>query len=458
MHRLSVHIFRRDLRLHDNTALLQALKESTTVIPCFIFDPRQVETHDYQSKPALQFMLASLKELDADLRARGSKLYVFYGKPKEVIQTLIRTKKIDAVYLNADYTPFSKQRDAAIQKTCTKHNISYTQTHDALLTEPGTILTQQQSPYTVFTPFYKVAAKKIIATPSRCTKKNFYSKSIPGTKKIDSYIHKILPKHNPSIAVEGGRTQAKKLLRTFASKKQYARMRDIPSEASTSHLSAHHKFGTISIRETYHWAEKLDGNNKTVFRQELFWRDFFTHIAYHFPHIFEGPFRKKYAHIRWSKSKKKFEAWCTGMTGFPIVDAGMRELNTTGYMHNRVRMIVASFLVKDLHINWQWGEKYFAQMLVDYDPAVNNGNWQWAASTGCDAQPYFRIFNPWLQQKRFDPQCSYIKKRIPELSSYSAKQIHAFKETPPRKGAYPSPIVTHKEAATIAKSLFKKVA
>ena len=213
----------------------------------------------------------------------------------------------------------------------------------------------------------------------------------------------------------------------------------------TTRLSAHHKFGTISIRESY-WVVKRELGNSSQLITELYWRDFFTHVAFHFPHVFKGAFREEYNGLEWSKSKKNFDAWCEGKTGFPIVDAGMRQLKETGWTHNRVRMITASFLVKDLHIDWRWGEKFFAQHLVDYDPAVNNGNWQWVAGSGCDAAPYFRVFNPWTQQKKFDQDVKYIKKFIPELEKLTAKQIHDWEKRQVDGIAYPAPIIDHAEA------------
>jgi deoxyribodipyrimidine photo-lyase len=246
------------------------------------------------------------------------------------------------------------------------------------------------------------------------------------------------------------------ILKGIAVLKDYQVKRDIPSLDATSHLSSHHKFGTVSIREVYHAAVKHLGRDHTLV-QELHWRDFFTHIAHHFPYVFGQSFDDRYEQLPWSQDQKRFKAWCDGLTGFPIVDAGMRQLNTTGFMHNRVRMITASFLVKDLHIDWKWGERYFASKLVDYDPAVNNGNWQWAASTGCDHQPYFRIFNPWLQQKRFDPECLYIKKWVEELKDVPVPVIHSWHEEHVWKGAYLKPMVDHSKQAEAAKQMFKMI-
>jgi deoxyribodipyrimidine photo-lyase len=235
----------------------------------------------------------------------------------------------------------------------------------------------------------------------------------------------------------------------------YPETRNLPAVNGTSHLSAHHKFGTLSIRETHAAIVDAFGSHHTLIN-ELYWRDFFTHIGYHFPRVYGSAFNTKYNAVKWDRNKSYYEAWCKGMTGFPIVDAGMRELNATGYMHNRVRMITASFLTKDLHLDWRHGERYFARQLVDYDPAVNNGNWQWSASTGCDAQPYFRIFNPWLQQKRFDPDCVYIKHWVPELSHLQPAVIHKLATSPSiRVVNYPKPIVDHSTESQKSKELFK---
>jgi deoxyribodipyrimidine photo-lyase len=224
----------------------------------------------------------------------------------------------------------------------------------------------------------------------------------------------------------------------------YEAERDYPSLQGTTGLSAHNKLGTISIREFYHYVRNELGEGHPLIRQ-LYWRDFFTHLAYHFPDVFRQAFKEKFRNIRWDYNNSMFHAWCSGSTGFPIVDAGMRQLNATGFMHNRVRMIAASFLVKDLHIDWHLGEMYFASQLVDYDPCVNNGNWQWSASTGADSQPYFRVLNPWLQQKKYDPDCEYIRRWVPELREMSASDIHGLeKKQPPASTGYPSSIVDHK--------------
>lgn len=448
---LSLFIFRRDLRLYDNTASLAALENSEHVIPCFIFDPEQVtDKNHYKSNNALQFMLESLADLQEQLKKHSGHFYLFYGKPHEIIEQIFETKKIDAVFVNRDYTPYSIQRDALIQKTCRKLKIDFNQYHDLLLHAPDGVLTKAGKPYTIFTPFYRASLKIPVPEPRSDNHKNYYTHKILQEKDP----REILSEFNKNIFVHGGRENGLKILKHIENFKDYENTRDIP-ELRTTGLSAHNKFGTISIREEFHTMVKHLSKTHMLVRQ-LYWRDFYTQIAAHFPRVFGHSYQEKYEKLQWQTDNTAFKKWCTGTTGFPIVDAGMRQLNTTGWMHNRVRMIVASFLTKDLHIDWRLGEKYFAQKLVDYDPAVNNGSWQWAASTGCDPQPYFRIFNPWLQQKKFDPQCAYIKRWVPELAEYSPKIIHALASQKIDIPQYPKPMVDHAQQSAYAKEMFTK--
>jgi deoxyribodipyrimidine photo-lyase len=454
----TLFIFRRDLRLQDNIGLYAALSESDTVIPCFIFDPRQVgKNNDYRSSNAIQFMIESLKDLAEQLAEKKGRLYIFYGEAEDVIKKLIKTEKIDAVFFNRDYTPFSIKRDKAIQKVCEQADIYCAQYADALLNDPEAIKTGSGNPYSVFTPFYKYCVKHFpIKAPFSLRLHNFYTKAIKSAESKE-LLKKIAGNENPHLHVHGGSERGKKILNALKKFKNYEKERDLPALSLTTHLSAYLKFGCVSIRQAAEAIKEHLGPHHPLLRQ-LYWRDFYYHVAYHSPYVYGHAYHKKYDAVHWSASKKNFQKWCDGETGFPIVDAGMRQLNETGFMHNRVRMIVASFLTKDLHINWQWGEKYFAQQLVDYDPAVNNGNWQWAASTGCDAQPYFRIFNPWTQQKNFDPQCVYIKKWIPELTEFSPKVIHNwFKDTSPENKKYPQPMVDHDVERKIALKAYKGV-
>ena len=451
---LTLHIFRRDLRLQDNTALIEALELSESVIPCFIFDKRQIEDNAYKSDNCIQFMLHSLLELDSELKKKNSQLYLFYGIAEEVVAKLLAQLPIKAIFINRDYTPFSRERDKKIAAICRDFNIDFQPYADALLHEPEEIAKPNRQPYTIFTHFFNKSLALHVPAPKNNSAENYYQKPIALEDK--AVLPRLLQNNNPSIFVKGGRVEALSLLKKMANLNNYQEIRNIPSKQGTTRLSAHNKFGTLSIREVYATIVKNFGRGHTLIN-ELHWRDFFTHIAFHYPTVFGESFHSKYKNIAWSKNEKHFRAWCEGETGFPIVDAGMRELNTTGYMHNRVRMIVSSFLTKDLHIDWRLGEKYFAQKLVDYDPAVNNGNWQWAASTGCDAQPYFRIFNPWLQQQKFDPDCLYIKQWLPELASIPTKTIHGLSNSNEKLTPYPSAIVDHATESRKAKIMYKTI-
>lgn len=450
----SLFIFRRDLRIEDNVGLQQALAESKEVLPVFIFDSRQVEKHKYRSMPGLQFLIGSLKDLQGQLKKKKGKLFIYSGIAEEVVAELIDSEEIEAVFLNRDYTPFSKKRDLKIEKACKTKKIEFFPCNDLLLNEPDAALKADGTPYVVFTPFFRNASEIPVQKPKRTTALNY---CVSSEKKSIDNLEQFLPESLEHILLQGGRAECKEMFTGLKRLDRYDEIRDFPAESGTTNFSAHLKFGTCSVREIYYGIEKRLGEGHPLLRQ-LYWRDFFTHIAFHFPHVFEGAFRKEYNALEWANNKKWFRHWCEGKTGFPIVDAGMRELNSTGYMHNRVRMVVASFLVKDLHIDWRKGEQYFATKLIDYDPAVNNGNWQWAASTGCDAQPYFRIFNPWRQQERFDPECKYIKKWIPELESLSPKEIHKLeKSAQPPLSSYPAPIVHHSEQTDEAREMFERV-
>lgn len=412
-YRRALFIFRRDLRLEDNRGLHFACQNAASVIPAFIFTPTQIEKNHYLSFHALQFMLESLEELAEEIKKRKGELSFFWAEPEMCVEECIRKAKIDAVIVNADYTPYSRKRDKRIETVCKNYGIPFHSFDDALLHAPEEILKETRKPYIVFTPYFKKASPLPVPLPQHNAKWNFHPR-LPFARS-ETILKQLLPPH--CSQEKGGRKAALQLL-----KKKNAH----------TLLSPHLKFTTCSVREAYHALRA----QPEILRQ-LHWRDFFTQIAYFFPHVFEGPFRKKYENIPWSTDKKAFKRWCEGTTGFPIVDAGMREMNATGRMSNRLRMVTASFLTKDLHLNWQWGEKYFAQKLIDYDPSLNNGNWQWVASTGCDCQPYFRIFNPWLQQKKHDPE--HLKCWIPELGTKN----------------YPAPMVDHTIEAAKAINMYR---
>ncbi|NLE64882.1 MAG: deoxyribodipyrimidine photo-lyase [Elusimicrobia bacterium] len=439
----SLFIFRRDLRIEDNTALHAALTSSREVIACFILDPRQIKNNPYRGEPALAFMARALEGLAGVIRDRGGCLNILKGRPAAVLEQVCALQKIEAVFFNRDYTPFSVARDLALEKACQKLGVFCRSFDDALLCPPGSVMKASGGPYTVFTPFFRKAC----------------SLQIPAVKSLSSwsFSKKCLDISVPlSLASsEGGRGDAIRILNDISRFRRYDYEHDLPALEGTTRLSAHLKFGTVSVREVYHRVRKKLGREHPIIRQ-LYWRDFFTHIAYHFPHVFGGAFYPEYDTIPWKGTEAMFKAWCEGRTGFPIVDAGMRELNATGFMHNRARMITASFLVKDLHADWRRGERYFATRLRDYDPAVNNGNWQWVASTGCDHQPYFRVFNPRRQQERFDPDAVYIRRWVPELTGMSAEEIHGLSDGKTRVKGYPRPVISHSDAVLWTREVFRE--
>ena len=449
----ALFVFRRDLRLEDNTGLLFALKNAEEVVLSFIFTPQQIDNNPYKSNRSLQFMIESLEELAKEIEARKGRLYLFFGEPEKVIEKCIKQLDIDSVVVNRDYTPYSIQRDQKIEAICEDYEVDFHSFDDALLHPLDKTLKSDETPYTVFTPYYRNASKLTVRHPERNPYTHYYSQPISFAEGAVLY-KKILPKR--ALQQKGGRSIALEILKKASTFSNYNVERNYPAEQGTTHLSAHLKFTTCSPREAYYAIAKELGADCGPVRS-LYWRDFFTAIAFHFPRVFGEAFKAKFNEIKWSGDEKLFKLWCEGQTGFPIVDAGMRELNQTGFMHNRVRMIVASFLVKDLHLDWRWGEKYFSQTLLDYDPAVNNGNWQWAASTGCDAQPYFRIFNPWAQAMKCDPDCVYIKRWIPELAEFSSKTIHTWHLPRNREGvgAYPKPIVEHALEAKLALKVYR---
>lgn len=448
----SIFLFRRDLRIEDNTGLINASKRSSKVIPIFIMDSELLKKSNPKfSQYRLEFLNDCLLDLNDQLKNSKSYLHTFLGNREKIISKIIKKEKINAIFLNTDYSPFSRKRDDKIKKICAENKIDFISTDDLLLHNVELLKTGKDEPYKVFTAFYSKAREFPIRKPQKFQHTNLSNQGIESEVPITKFVE-FFDKSNPSQR-RGGRKSGIELLKNIKNLKNYDEERNIPSKNGTSLLSAHNKFGTLSIREIYQKCIEELGSNHTII-SELHWRDFFTYLMYHYPHSFSKEYNKKFQNISWSKNKKLFSKWCNGETGFPIVDAGMRELNETGFMHNRLRMIVASFLTKDLHIDWRWGEKYFATKLVDYDPCVNIGNWQWAASTGCDAQPWFRIFNPWLQQKRFDPDCIYIKKWVPELKSLDSKVIHNLSNSFPKDLSYFQPIVEHSIETKITKEIF----
>lgn len=403
---ISVFWFRRDLRLFDNAGLYHALKSGHPVLPIFIFDKNILDDLDNKKDARVLFIHQEIEKIKKELEKIGSSLKVFYGTSKQVFEELTQDYQVNQVFANRDYEPYAKSRDKEIYEFLKDRNIEFKGFKDQVIFEKNEILKDDGKSYTVFTPY----SKKWKATlnefhlkeyPIKKYQKNFLkcdSFSLPKLKEIgfEDFSFPFFPSRNFDLKII----------------QNYDKTRDFPAINGTSHLSLHLRFGTISIRALASFATQ---NEK--FLNELIWRDFYQMILYHFPHSAKSSFKPEYDKIKWRNNQAEFTKWCDGMTGCPIVDAGMRELNETGYMHNRVRMIVASFLTKNLLIDWRWGEKYFAEKLLDYDMASNVGGWQWAAGSGCDAAPYFRIFNPDLQTEKFDPEKKYIKKWIPEFGS-----------------------------------------
>ena len=445
MYEKSIFLFHRDLRIEDNIGLIDALSNSKEVIPCFIYDSNLIKKLK-DAKFRWNFLNESLLDLDENFKKKGIRLQIVEGITEKSLEKIVKKHKIESIFSNTDFSNYSQKRDEKIYQMCKKNKITFHSSLDFLLHNPHDIKTNEDSPYTIYSFFYKKA--KIFPTRNitKNTKKN-YSNEIISNSSI------IKPKIMDS-EIKGGRKEALKILKNLKNFTDYDKVRDFPGLNQTTLLSAHNKFGTISIRETYAQIKEVLGINHTIMG-EIYWREFFNYILFHFPYVEKKSFKQKFQDIPWKNSEDSLRKWKEGQTGFPIVDAGMRQLNLTGFMHNRVRMIVASFLTKDLHIDWRLGERYFAEKLIDYDTAVNSGNWQWAASTGCDAVPYFRIFNPWRQQERFDLNCNYIKKWIPELEKIEPKDIHNLWKNFPLNLKYPKPMVVHKNEAEITKEIFK---
>lgn len=427
---LTLFWFRRDLRLHDNQGLFRALKDQGNVLPLFIFDDNILKNLHHDDR-RVGFIYQEVHKLKKLLEEKGSSLLVKKGKPSDIFHGIIKDHSIGSVHANHDYEPYARKRDEEIENILSDHGIPFRTWKDQVIFEKNDILKEDGSPYVVFTPY------------SRKWQENFRNLGIekfdiPNAGK-DLFQTQPLPLpalNEIGFSNTGNGIPSRKINRDIIA--GYDRTRDIPSVNGTSRLGIHLRFGTISIRELVRIANEL---NKT-FLNELVWREFYMMILWHFPQVVQESFQKKYEHLPWENDEQNFSAWCEGKTGYPLVDAGMRELNETGYMHNRLRMITAGFLTKHLLTDWRWGEAYFAGKLLDYELSSNNGGWQWAAGTGTDAAPYFRIFNPSAQAKKFDPEERYIRRWIPELG------------TPD----YPGPVVDHRKARERALRAYKNVA
>lgn len=428
---VSIFWFRRDLRLHDNAGLYHALKSGSPVQCVFIFDSSILgKLNKGTIDRRICFIHQQIVRLSSELKEHGASIAVYHDTAENAWKKIVADFPVKAVYTNHDYEPYARKRDQQVGTFLTSKGIEFFTCKDQVIFEKDEVVKDDGKPYTVFTPYKNKYRRKL---------NEFYLKPYP-TEKYFASFHQRKQGAIPSVPQlgfaseniafpEGGMAVSTII--------HYARQRDFPAVDGTSRLSVHFRFGTRSPREMF-LAATRETNDET-WTNELIWREFYMQILWHFPHVAKSSFKPEYDRIEWRNNEEEFAAWCQGETGYPLVDAGMRELNGTGFMHNRVRMVVASFLVKHLLIDWRWGEAYFAEKLLDFDLSANNGGWQWAAGCGTDAAPYFRIFNPTEQQKKFDPQFVYIKKWVPEYGTEK----------------YPGPVVDHKFARERCLKVYK---
>ncbi|SCK16690.1 deoxyribodipyrimidine photo-lyase [Vogesella sp. LIG4] len=455
--------FRRDLRAIDNTALFQALQAHSRVVCVFVLDHLILAPLPDDDR-RLAFIHAALQELDHSLQQHGGGLHAVQGNPAVEIPRLAQQFACDAVYCNRDYEPYARARDAQVAARLAAQGIAFQPCKDQVIFECDELLTGQGRPYTVFTPYMKAWRQRFspALTQPRPAPLAGALALPPAQLRLPALAD--IGFANATVAdlrLPTGRSGAQQLLQDFGDRlSHYKATRDFPAIKGVSYLSAHLRFGTLSIREAIALALQEESEGATCWLNELIWREFYQQLLWHFPHVASDSFKEQYRGLVFPGKEEWYAAWCQGRTGYPIVDAAMRQLNHSGYMHNRLRMIAASFLVKDLLIDWRRGEAYFAAKLLDFDLAANNGGWQWAASTGCDAQPYFRIFNPVSQSEKFDPEGKFIRRYVPELASLDDKAIHApwlAKSLPAgfELGRdYPAPIVEHAEQRELALALF----
>jgi deoxyribodipyrimidine photo-lyase len=467
--------FRRDLRAEDHAALSHALADARAVFCVFVFDTEILDELERKADRRVEFIWESLVQLKAALEALGGNLHVLHGLAREEIPAFARNHDIEAVYANHDYEPAAIARDDDVAARLSSEQRVLHTFKDQVIFEKSEILNAEQRPYVVFTPYKKEWLARLArrdTEPHPVADRagalvGGEAASIPGLERIGFARTNLSELNIPS-----GSTGARMLFENFLQRiGAYRERRDYPALAGPSLLSVHLRFGTISIRELVRSAVLLDADADAragagTWLSELIWREFYFSILYHFPHVAQGAFRREYDALAFENRELHFRSWCDAATGYPLVDAAMRQINATGYMHNRLRMVAASFLVKDLHVDWRWGERYFAQNLNDYDLSANNGGWQWSASTGYDAQPYFRIFNPVTQSKKFDPQGAFIRLHLPELVDVPEKFLHEPWKMPPETQrasgciigeTYPAPIVDHAAARKKTLALYSSV-
>ena len=421
---------RRDLRIKDNSGLYKAARNHTKVYPIFIFDTTILDKLPKNDQRVI-FIYNTIQTLKEEYKDLGLDLRVYYGDPCVLIPQIALELNVKKVYSNNDYEPKAIARDLFIYSELKKNDLQYIGSKDHVIFEKSEVVKADNSPYTVFTPYMKKWREKLNEFFLRSYPSELYCSNLT---KCDTFSSLISLAEMGFSSVQNQSFPAKNVPATIF--KEYTDKRDYPSLNATSKVGLHLRFGTLSIRDLAREAKETSSS----YLNELIWRDFYQMIIYHFPQSVDFSFKKKYDLIPWENNESLFYKWCEGKTGYPIVDAGMRELNSTGFMHNRVRMIVASFLTKHLLIDWKWGETYFAEKLLDYDLASNVGGWQWAASSGCDASPYFRVFNPTLQQQKFDKEFQYIKKWVKEFGTED----------------YPEPIIEHTFARNRVIAVYKK--
>ena len=463
----AIHWFRNDLRIEDNTALAAACRRADALAPVFVLDDALLTLY-HGSHPRLRFLYTCLDDLAAAFKAAGSRLVVVRGAPQRCLPELARACQASLVTWNRDYGPYAKRRDRAVRDALGRDGVEVRTYKDRVIFESGDLRTMQGKAYTVYTPYQRAWWRRYRLDPPAVVPRPRLPPCIPTAPSTDAPPVPLrrAVRENAAVIPRGGAGPARERLDAFlgGTVHRYHVDRDLPAVAGTSRLSPYLRFGAISVREclgaglTLAAAEPEAGPGVMAWLNELVWRELYHTVVDAYPRVLEGAFRKAYGALEWDEDADRLQAWQAGMTGYPIVDAGMRELAATGWMHNRARMIVASFLTKDLHIDWRAGEEWFMRRLVDGEPASNNGGWQWAASTGSDAQPHFRIFNPTVQGERFDPGGEYVRRWVPELEGLPEKAIHRPWTVPPGSDTYPPPIVDHQRERVVALARYRAAA
>jgi deoxyribodipyrimidine photo-lyase len=461
--------FRRDLRDFDHAALYHALKNSQQVHCIFVFDTDILDKLENKQDRRVEFIWESIRELKTALQNHGGDLTVLHGKARELIPQYALQANIHAVFANRDYEPNAVKRDAEVAKELAKNKIAFHDFKDQVIFEKDEVLSLSSKPYSVFSHYRNTSLKQLNDTHLAPYDVDDVLKNlakIPVTDLISLETMGFARTNLAQMRLPTGMSGGKQLLDDFEERiHQYKDARNFPAVKGVSYLSVHLRFGTVSIRHLARQARNRMDAGSASWLNELIWRDFYFQILHHNPHVAAGKsFKADFENLQFPNDEKLFKAWCDGQTGYPLVDAAMRQINQTGFMHNRLRMVAASFLVKDLLIDWRWGERYFAQNLIDFDLSANNGGWQWAASTGCDAQPWFRIFNPITQSEKFDAAGKFIRKYVSELANCSDKEIHAPWTIPPLRQQsiaviigkdYPAPVVDHATQRALALALYK---